>query len=53
MKKINVMKVLGFVVPLASAGLALVTNVLEEKKLDEKVAEKVSEALSNTVNKES
>lgn len=43
--KPNVMKILGLVLPLASAGLSLAASWLDDKKLDEKVAEKVSEAL--------
>ena len=42
------MKVLGIVLPLAGAGLTLATNWVDDKKLDEKVTEKVSEILTDS-----
>lgn len=53
MKKVNLMKVAGVVLPLASAGVALVTSWFEDKKLDDKISEKVAEALVNSTDKES
>lgn len=47
MKKPNLMKVAGIVLPIVGAGLSLATNWLDDKKLDEKITEKVSEALQN------
>ena len=46
--KPNVMKVLGIVLPLAGAGLSLATDWMEDKKLDEKVTEKLSEILTDS-----
>lgn len=42
------MKVLGIVLPLAGAGLSLATNWMEDKKLDEKITEKVSKILTDS-----
>lgn len=53
MKKPNLMKVASVVVPIIGAGISLATNWLDEKKLDDKVSEKVAEALSKAVEKES
>lgn len=47
MKKFNIVKVAGFVLPLVGAGLTLLTGIVEDKKLDDKIAEKVSEAIAN------
>ena len=44
--KLNVMKIAGIVLPIVGAGVSLATNWLDDKKLDEKVAEKVTKALS-------
>lgn len=46
--KPNVMKILGIILPLAGAGLTLATNWVDDKKLDEKVTEKVSEILTDS-----
>lgn len=46
--KPNVMKLLGIVLPLAGAGLTLVTNWVDDKKLDETITEKVSEILTDS-----
>lgn len=43
----NLIKIAGIVLPLVGAGLSLATGWLEDKKLDDKVAEKVAEALKN------
>lgn len=45
--KPNVIKIAGIVLPIIGAGLSLATNWFEDKKLDDKVAEKVAEALKN------
>ena len=42
----KVMKIAGIALTIVGAGVSLATNVLEEKKLDAKVAEKVAEALA-------
>lgn len=42
--KPNLIKVAGIVLPIVAAGLSLVNNWFEDKKLDDKVAEKVAEA---------
>ena len=47
------LKVIKWVVPIASIGVTLATNYLSNKELDSKVAKKVSEALAETVEKES
>jgi hypothetical protein len=44
--KPNFMKIAGIVLPIVGAGLSLATNWLDDKKLDEKVTEKVAKALS-------
>lgn len=43
--KLNLKKIAGVVLPIASAGIALATSFYEDKKLDEKVTEKVAEVL--------
>lgn len=43
----KVTKVLTVVVPVVSAGLGLAANWLDDKKLDDKVAAKVTEAVAN------
>lgn len=53
MKKLNLMKVVGVLLPLAGVGVSLATNWFEDKKLDDKITEKVSEAINNATNKES
>lgn len=45
--KPNVIKIAGIVLPIIGAGLSLATSWFEDKKLDDKVAEKVTEALKN------
>lgn len=45
--KPNVIKIAGIVLPIIGAGLSLATSWFEDKKLDDKVAEKVAEALKN------
>ena len=42
------MKVLGIVLPLAGAALTVVTNWVDDKKLDETITEKVSEILTDS-----
>ena len=44
--KPNLMKVAGVVLPILGAGLSLATSWLEDKKLDDKIAEKVIKAVS-------
>lgn len=46
MNKSTIIKVAGIVLPLVGAGLTFATNWLDDKKLDDKITEKVSEALS-------
>lgn len=41
----KLIKVAGIVLPIIGAGLSLATNWFEDKKLDDKVANKVAEAL--------
>lgn len=43
--KPNVMKILSVGLALAGAGLSVATSWFEDKKLDDKIAEKLSEAL--------
>ena len=45
--KPNVMKIASIVLPIVGAGLSLATNWFEDKKLDDKIAEKVTEALKH------
>lgn len=47
MSKPNVMKIAGIVLPIVGAGLSLATSWFEDKKLDDKITEKISEALKN------
>ena len=46
MQKDKLIKIGGIVLTLAGAGISLATSMLEYKKLDAKVTEKVAEALS-------
>ena len=46
--KVNWGKVVKVVVPVASVAVTLASNYLGAKELDEKVAEKVAEALNNS-----
>ena len=46
MQKDKLIKIGGIVLTLAGAGISLATSMLEDKKLDAKVTEKVAEALS-------
>lgn len=48
----NWIKVAGLVCSLAGAGLAIATDYVNDKKLDELVDEKVNEALANRENEE-
>lgn len=41
----NWMKVAGVVLPILGAGVSLLTNIVDDKKLDEKVANTVADAL--------
>lgn len=41
----KVLKVASIVLPIAGAGLSLLTSWLDDQKLDQKITEKVSEAL--------
>lgn len=43
----KMLKVLGIVVSLGAAGLSVAADMIGDKKLDDKVAEKVAEALKN------
>ena len=43
---INLKKALSILIPLAGAGLSLATSWMDDKNLDEKVAEAVSKALA-------
>lgn len=45
--KVNWMKVAGVALPILGAGLSLVTNIVDDKKLDDKVTNKIAEALQN------
>lgn len=45
--KPKVIKIAGIVLPIIGAGLSLATSWFEDKKLDDKVAEKVAEALKS------
>lgn len=51
MKNINVIKVLGIGATVLGIGANLLADYVGKKELDEKVAEKVAEALSKTVEK--
>lgn len=42
----------GVVVPILGAAVSLAANWFDDKKLDDKVAEKVAEALANKVSEE-
>ena len=46
MQKDKSIKIGGIVLTLAGAGVSLATSILEDKKLDAKVTEKVAEALT-------
>ena len=46
MKKLDIVKVAGVALPIIGAVLSLATNWVEDKKLDDKITEKVTEALS-------
>ena len=46
MQKDKLIKIGGVILTLAGAGVSLATSMLEDKKLDAKVTEKVAEALS-------
>ena len=45
MQKDKLIKIGGVILTLAGAGISLATSMLEDKKLDAKVTEKVAEAL--------
>lgn len=47
--KLNLMKIASVVVPIIGVGVSLATNWLEDKKLDDKITDKVTEALQNQV----
>ena len=47
MQKDKLIKIGGVILTIAGAGISLATSMLEDKKLDAKVTEKVAEALSN------
>ena len=49
----KVLKIASIVVPLAGAAIGLVASFVEDKKLDDKVATKVAEAIANSTSKES
>lgn len=53
MKNEKVLKIVGVAVTVAGAALSVASSLIDEKKLDGKVAEKVAEALAKTSNKES
>ena len=46
MQKDKLIKLGGVILTIAGAGISLATSMLEDKKLDAKVTEKVAEALS-------
>lgn len=46
--KINVVKVASVAVTIAGAGLSVIASMLDDKKLDDKVAKAVSETLTKT-----
>ena len=41
------LKIIGLIVSLCGFGLQILTNIIEEKKLDNTITEKISEALTN------
>lgn len=43
---INLKKIAGIVIPIVGAAVSLASNWLDDKKLDEKVAEEVAKALA-------
>ena len=47
MKKINVLKIIEGVTLLAAVGVSIAQGYVADKKLDNKVAEKLAEALEN------
>ena len=51
MKKMNGMKALSLIVALGSSVIAFASSVIEDKKMDAKIAEKVQKALAES-NKE-
>ena len=46
MQKDKLIKIGGVILTIAGAGISLATSMLQDKKLDAKVTEKVAEALS-------
>lgn len=46
MQKDKLIKIGGVILTIAGAGISLATSMLEDRKLDAKVTEKVAEALS-------
>ena len=46
MRKDKLIKIGGVILTIAGAGISLATSMLEDRKLDAKVTEKVAEALS-------
>lgn len=49
----NVIKIISFVATIIGMGASLVTDWANEKKLDDKIGEKVAETLAKKINKES
>ena len=45
----KVLKIAGLVLTVLSAGISIAGSIVDDKKLDMKVADKVSEALKNQV----
>lgn len=45
-------KVIGMITTAIGAGLSIVTNVVEDKKMDRTIEEKVKEALADNENEE-
>lgn len=53
MKNKNLIKILGFAATVISLGASIVTDWVNEQKMDEKIEEKVNEVLANKTNEES
>lgn len=49
----NVIKIISFAATIIGMGASLVTDWANEKKLDDKIGEKVAETLAKKINKES
>lgn len=45
-------KAIGVIATIAGAGLSLISNIVDDKKMEETIEEKVNEALAKRENKE-